>query len=179
MVDRDYLRRAFVTLGFFLLAAPAFLLCGAALSPDRAALWLMGQPLIDATHVPDLVPALAVAAACLPQRTVVTGAARLRLKESDRLQSVADMLTALGYGAGVTPDGLIILGHLPAPCDADTRTVDGANDHRIVMAAAVAAAHSDAPVRILGAQAVEKSYPDFFRDFEALGGKTHVERAGQ
>ena len=58
------------------------------------------------------------------------------------------------------------------------RTVDGANDHRIVMAAAVAAACSDRPVRITGAQAVEKSYPDFFRDFEALGGNAHVEHAG-
>lgn len=146
---------------------------------DRRVTELLRRTEIDATHVPDLVPALAVAAACLPQRTVVTGAARLQLKESDRLQSVADMLEALGHGATVTPDGLVIDGGRPKPCPDSLRVVDGANDHRIVMAAAVAAAHSDAPVRILGAQAVEKSYPDFFRDFEALGGKTHVERAGQ
>jgi 3-phosphoshikimate 1-carboxyvinyltransferase len=56
--------------------------------------------------------------------------------------------------------------------------VDGANDHRIVMAAAVAAACADRPVRITGAQAVEKSYPSFFSDFEALGGNAHVEYAG-
>ena len=57
--------------------------------------------------------------------------------------------------------------------------MDGANDHRIVMAAAVAAAFADVPVRILGAQAVEKSYPDFFRDFTELGGHMHVEHPGQ
>lgn len=146
---------------------------------DRRVTELLGRPEIDATHVPDLVPALAVAAACLPQRTVVTGAARLRLKESDRLQSVADMLEALGHNVTVTPDGLIIDGGRQKPCPDNLRVVDGANDHRIVMAAAIAAAHADVPVRILGTQAVEKSYPDFFRDFEALGGKTHVERSGQ
>ena len=145
---------------------------------DRAVTALLEQDTIDATHVPDLVPALAVAAASRPTRTVITGAARLRLKESDRLQSVADMLAALGHGVAVTPDGLIIDGGPPQPCEAPVRTVDGANDHRIVMAAAVAAAHADRPVRVTGAQAVEKSYPDFFRDFEALGGNAHVEHAG-
>ena len=145
---------------------------------DRAVTSLLGRTAIDATHVPDLVPALAVAAANQPTRTVITGAARLRLKESDRLRSVADMLGALGHGATVTPDGLIIDGGIPEPCPAPIRTVDGANDHRIVMAAAVAAAHADRPVRVTGAQAVEKSYPDFFRDFEALGGIAHVEHAG-
>ncbi len=146
---------------------------------DRAVATLLGQAAIDATHVPDLVPALAVAAANRPMRTVITGAARLRLKESDRLRSVADMLGALGHAATVTPDGLIIDGGRPRPCPAPVRTVDGANDHRIVMAAAVAAAYGDRPVRVTGAQAVEKSYPDFFRDFTLLGGQAHVEHAGR
>ena len=146
---------------------------------DRAAAALLGRPEIDASGVPDLVPALAVAAAARQGRTVITGAARLRLKESDRLQTVAAMLRALGHGVTVTDDGLVIEGGAPAPCAGDVRTVDGANDHRIVMAAAVAAATADAPVRILGAQAVEKSYPDFFRDLKALGGQCHVEPAGQ
>ena len=146
---------------------------------DRAAAALLGRPEIDASGVPDLVPALAVAAAARQGRTVITGAARLRLKESDRLQTVAAMLRALGHGVTVTDDGLVIEGGAPAPCAGDVRTVDGANDHRIVMAAAVAAATANAPVRILGAQAVEKSYPDFFRDLKALGGQCHVEPAGQ
>ena len=146
---------------------------------DRAVADLLGQTTIDATHVPDLVPALAVAAARLPQRTVITGAARLRLKESDRLQTVTDLLSALGHGVSVTGDGLIVDGGEPKPCEAPVRTVDGANDHRIVMAAAVAAAFADKPVRITDAGAVEKSYPDFFRDFTSLGGKAHVEHAGR
>ena len=146
---------------------------------DRAALWLTGQPAIDAANVPDLVPALAVAAAGLPQQTIVTGAARLRLKESDRIRTTVDMLTALGHRAWATPDGLVVEGGPPGPCAEAVRTVDGANDHRIVMAAAVAAAFADRPVRILGAEAVEKSYPGFFRDFEQLGGRYHVEHPGQ
>lgn len=146
---------------------------------DRAVRALLGRPAIDAENVPDLVPALAVAAAGLPMRTVVTGAARLRLKESDRLATTAAMLKALGHRAEITPDGLIIEGGPPSDCPDVVRTVDGANDHRIVMAAAVAAAHADRPVRILGAQAVEKSYPDFFRDFARLGGRLDVEPSGQ
>ena len=71
----------------------------------------------------------------------------------------------------VAPDGLIIQG------GAKLRggTVDGANDHRVVMAAAVAATVADGPVRITDARAIDKSYPDFFRDFVKLGGRVHVE----
>lgn len=146
---------------------------------DRAVTGLLGQGVIDASGVPDLVPALAVAAAGLQGRTIVTGATRLRLKESDRLESVAALLRALGHAVAVTEDGLDIHGGPPKPCGEALRTVDGANDHRIVMAAAVAASAADRPVRITGAEAVEKSYPDFFRDFRALGGIAHVEHAGQ
>jgi len=153
--------------------------CPDSVQGDRAVAGLLGRSAIDATHVPDLVPALAVAAVRLPQRTVITGAARLRLKESDRLQTVADLLSALGHGVTVTEDGLIVDGGEPTPCEAPVRAVDGANDHRIVMAAAVAAAFADKPVRITDAGAVEKSYPDFFRDFTSLGGKAHVEHAGR
>ncbi len=146
---------------------------------DRAILDLLGKTRIDAGNVPDLVPALAAVAGSLPQRTVVTGAARLRLKESDRLAATAAMLRALGHGCQITPDGLIVHGGPPEPCEANERTVDGANDHRIVMAAAMAAAFADRPVRVTGAEAVEKSYPDFFRDYQALGGQAHVEHPGQ
>ena len=138
---------------------------------DRAITELLGRPAIDASGVPDLVPALAVAAAALPQRTVITGAARLRLKESDRLESVAALLRALGGTAEVLPDGLLIDGGPPLRGG----DVDGCGDHRIVMAAAVAAAAATAPVRIHGAEAVSKSYPDFFTDFNRLGGHAHVE----
>ena len=146
-------------------------LCDDTAQGDRAVTDLLGRARIDASNVPDLVPALAVAAAALPQRTVITGAARLRLKESDRLESVAALLRALGGAVEVTPDGLIIDGGRPL----HGGTVDGFGDHRIVMAAAIAATVCDAPVRILGAQAVSKSYPDFFTDFKKLGGHADVE----
>ena len=136
---------------------------------DRAIEALLGQREIDASNVPDLVPALAAVAAALDQRTVIFGAARLRLKESDRLAAVADMLHALGGHAEVTPDGLIIDG---GPVRGGT--VDGKNDHRIVMAAAILATRAEGDVTITGADAVSKSYPDFFEHFRALGGKCDV-----
>lgn len=140
---------------------------------DRAVVKWLGESAIDATDVPDLVPALAVAAAARPGTTTITGAARLRLKESDRLETVADMLRALGAGADVLPDGLVIRGGALRG-----GTVNGANDHRIVMAAAIAATAAEGPVVISDAEAVAKSYPDFFRDFIALGGHAHVEQSG-
>ena len=142
---------------------------------DRAVTDLLGQPVIDASGVPDLVPALAAAAATMPRRTVITGAARLRLKESDRLESTAGMIRALGGRVEVREDGLAIDGGAPL----NGGTVDGANDHRIVMAAAILATRAGGPVTITGAEAVGKSYPDFFRDFEKLGGNVHVEQPGR
>lgn len=126
---------------------------------------------IDVSDTPDLVPALAVAAAAHPGTTRITGASRLRIKESDRLRTVADMLHALGCSADELDDGLVIRGGAPfTGC-----TVDGCNDHRIVMAAAIAATIADGPVTITDAQAVRKSYPAFFETFNALGGHSHVE----
>lgn len=142
---------------------------------DKAIEALLGRPEIDASNVPDLVPALAAAAAVLPQQTVITGAARLRLKESDRLRAVADMLTALGGAVEITPDGLVIDGGKPLRGG----TVDGFGDHRIVMAASILATRADAPVTITEAQAVSKSYPDFFKHFQALGGSVDVQPAGR
>ena len=126
---------------------------------------------IDVSECPDLVPALAVAAAGFPGRTALVGAARLRLKESDRLASVAALLRALGCAVDEGAESLTIHGGAPLTGG----TVDGCGDHRIVMAAAVAATAASSPVTILGAQVVAKSYPDFFRDFEALGGNLIVQ----
>ena len=136
---------------------------------DRAVLDLLGKPHINAENVPDLVPALAAAAAVLDQRTEITGAARLRLKESDRLKAVSDMINALGGRAGQTTDGLLIEGGAPL----HGGMVDGFGDHRIVMAAAILATRAEGPVVISGAEAVSKSYPGFFDDFRALGGIAH------
>lgn len=120
---------------------------------------------IDARDIPDLVPVLAAVAAAIPGTTTITGAARLRLKESDRLETTARTLNALGGQVEETEDGLIIHGR-----DRLTGgTVDAAGDHRIAMAAAVASGACTGPVTVTGAQAVDKSYPTFWRDLRALG----------
>ncbi|MBE6949641.1 MAG: 3-phosphoshikimate 1-carboxyvinyltransferase [Ruminococcaceae bacterium] len=124
---------------------------------------------VDLAEIPDALPVLAVMAAFSEGETHFTGGARLRLKESDRLKTVHDMITALGGKAVEFPDGLIVQGG-----GLTGGTVDGANDHRIVMAAAIAGVHCKEPVTIIGAEAVNKSYPDFFSDLTKLGGKCHV-----
>lgn len=125
-----------------------------------------GDTEIDVSGCPDLVPPLAVMAAVRQGTTHLTNAARLRLKESDRLKTTAAMLNALGGRAEEGADSLAIHG-VPQLAGG---TVDGANDHRIVMAASVAAVCCTGPVTILGAEAVGKSYPSFFKDYWALGG---------
>jgi 3-phosphoshikimate 1-carboxyvinyltransferase len=101
--------------------------------------------------------------------THFVNAARLRIKESDRLVTVHEMLSALGGQAEEGPDSLTVRG---GPLSGGT--VNGANDHRIVMAAAIAASACKGPVTILGAQAVNKSYPSFWEDYQQLGGEARV-----
>ncbi len=113
---------------------------------------------IDAKQIPDLVPVLAVLATAAEGVTKITGAARLRIKESDRIATTAAMLRALGATVEELTDGLAITG----TGRLRGGEVDGAGDHRIVMSAAIAALLCDEPVTIRGAQAVAKSYPDFF-----------------
>lgn len=120
---------------------------------------------IDARNIPDLVPVLSAVAAVVPGQTRIVGAARLRLKESDRLNTTADTLNALGGRVSETQDGLFIVGKNRLTGG----TVDAAGDHRIAMLAAVAAVVCEGPVTVTGAEAVEKSYPDFWKDLAFLG----------
>lgn len=129
-----------------------------------------GDVEIDVSGCPDLVPPLAVMAAARQGTCRFTNAARLRLKESDRLKTTAAMLRALGGSAEEGVDSLTVHG----VSRLSGGTVDGAGDHRIVMAAAIAATRCAGPVTILGAEAVNKSYPSFFEDYVALGGDAHV-----
>jgi len=122
---------------------------------------------VDAHDTPDLVPALAVVAAAANGQTTITGAARLRLKESDRLAAVCDVLGRLGADIRETDDGLLIQGGQRL----HGATVDAWGDHRIAMMAAVASLLCRGRITITGAQAVSKSYPQFFEDFKALGGR--------
>lgn len=126
---------------------------------------------IDAAAIPDLVPVLSVVAAAAPGTTRIYNAGRLRLKESDRLETVWRLLTHLGAEAEQTADGLLIHGGRPLTGG----TVDSCNDHRIAMAAAVASTLCTGPVTVLDAGAVAKSYPRFWEDFKRLGGKTTVD----
>ncbi|MCL2331989.1 MAG: 3-phosphoshikimate 1-carboxyvinyltransferase [Actinomycetia bacterium] len=126
---------------------------------------------IDARNIPDLVPILSVVALCAAGTTTISGAARLRLKESDRLAAVADVLGRLGARIKTTKDGLVIEGGRRLTGAA----VDAWGDHRIAMMAATASLLCEGSVRITGAEAVNKSYSRFFKDFEALGGHVEME----
>ena len=125
-----------------------------------------GNAVIDCGQIPDLVPPLAALAAFCPGRTVFAGAARLRLKESDRIESVVQMLKSLGAEAGALPDGLWVEGRRCLPGG----TVDACGDHRIAMAAAICAPGCEGPVTVRGAEATEKSYSGFWKDYVNLGG---------
>ena len=102
--------------------------------------------------------------------TRLTNAARLRAKESDRLASVTRALRAMGGQVEEYADSLTIHGVKRLPGGG---VVDCANDHRIAMMAAVCAASAEAPVKLLGAECVRKSYPEFWTHFQSLGGELH------
>ena len=138
------------------------------LQGDRAAAMLLCKlkqhRVISAADIPDLVPILSVVAAC-NQGAVFTDIQRLRLKESDRVASVISMLQSLGGKAEATENTLKIFGTgLTGGC------VDCACDHRIAMAAAMAAIACQEPVVLIGAECVEKSYPLFWEEYRKLGG---------
>ena len=122
---------------------------------------------VNATDIPDMVPAIAVTAAYASGKTVIQSAERLPIKESDRIKPTIAILTAMGIKTEELPDGMVIFGGKPKGA-----VIDGANDHRIVMAAAVAATFAEGESIIKGYEAVNKSYPEFFSDFIKIGGKT-------
>lgn len=126
---------------------------------------------IDARNIPDLVPIISVAAAAANDgETVITGAERLKIKESDRLTAVYESLKALGVDISKTDDGLVI----NKTGIVGGGAVSGYNDHRMVMALSVLSAVSSGDIILRGAEAVNKSYPNFFEDFSSLGGSYNV-----
>ncbi len=125
---------------------------------------------IDASDIPDMVPALAVMAALSEGTTVISGAERLRIKECDRLAAMRDGLSRLGADICETDDGLIING-VPIFHGAET---EGYNDHRIVMSLSAAAVGCDGDIIISDMESINKSYPSYFEDFKKLGGKADV-----
>ncbi|MDR2091407.1 MAG: 3-phosphoshikimate 1-carboxyvinyltransferase [Clostridiales bacterium] len=126
---------------------------------------------IDAKNIPDIIPIISVAAGAASGRTVIYNAGRLRLKECDRLEATAEMLVRLGVAAVADGDTLTIDGGgggFGKDAKGKTVVLDGYNDHRMVMSAAVAGLICRSSAEIVGAEAVNKSYPDFFEDLEGL-----------
>ena len=126
---------------------------------------LARTPTVDASDIPDLVPILSIVAGA-NNGAVFTNIQRLRIKESDRVASTIAMIEALGGKAESTEDTLTVYG-----TGFTGGTVDSVNDHRIAMSAAIASTVCTEPVTVLGAEAVRKSYPQFWEEFSRLGGK--------
>lgn len=118
---------------------------------------------IDISQTPDLFVILAVVLSQKCEKSVVKNAKRLRLKESDRIQSTYDMLKSFGVNCEIEGDNLVIYKSEMKPA-----VVNSCDDHRIVMAAAIASIVTK-EVEIKDWQAVKKSYPSFFDEIERLG----------
>ena len=133
------------------------------------ALHVEGRPLkavdADVTDCPDLGPIIAVLGCYAEGETRITGAGRLRYKESDRLSAIRSELRVLGTEIEETDDGLRISG----PVSLHGGTVDSHGDHRIAMALSIAALDASGPVLIKNAECVNKSYPTYFHDIRTLG----------
>ena len=136
-----------------------------------------GDREIDVSQCPDLVPPLAAMAALRRGDCRITGAARLRIKESDRLAAVTAALNAMGARVEEFPEELLIHGVSSLKGGA---VIDCCNDHRIAMMCAVAATRSVGGETVLqGAECVRKSYPDFWQVYRALGGDFDVLNLGE
>ena len=136
-----------------------------------------GDREIDVSQCPDLVPPLAAMAALRKGDCRITGAARLRIKESDRLAAVTAALNAMGARVEEFPEELLIHGVSSLKGGA---VIDCCNDHRIAMMCDVAATRSVGGETVLqGAECVRKSYPDFWQVYRALGGDFDVLNLGE
>ena len=118
---------------------------------------------IDISQTPDLFVILAVVLSQKCDKSVLKNAKRLRLKESDRIQSTYDMLKSFGVNCEIEGDNLVIYKSEMKPA-----VVNSCDDHRIVMSAAIASIVTK-EVEIKDWQAVKKSYPSFFDEIERLG----------
>jgi len=136
---------------------------------DRAIINILSStekvPSISAADIPDLIPILAVFYT-VKGGAIFTNIARLRLKESDRVASVINLLQNLGICVEADLHTMQVHGG-----QIQGGIVDACSDHRIAMAAGIAATVAKGPVTILGAECVEKSYPTFWQEYQRLGGK--------
>ena len=126
---------------------------------------------IDLADCPDLGPILFTLGCFCSGETIIRNAGRLRLKESDRIDAMRDELQKMGARIDVEGDSVHIQG---VALHAPNAPLSGHNDHRIVMALAVAAIASGLPALLCGAEAVEKSWPAFWNVLRSLGAKIEL-----
>ncbi|MGH4050247.1 MAG: 3-phosphoshikimate 1-carboxyvinyltransferase [Clostridium sp.] len=130
--------------------------------------------IIDASQCPDLVPIVAVLAALSDGTTEIINAARVRIKESDRLKAMATELNKIGADIIEREDSLLIHGKPMLKGG----VVSSWNDHRIAMAMAIASIRCTEELIIEDSSSVKKSYPNFYEDFKSLGGKINERTMG-
>ena len=144
---------------------------GATVTVDGDAVTVAPAPLngicLNASQIPDLVPVIAAVAVRAEGETRITGIARLRIKESDRVASVTELLRTLGADIFSDESTIVIRGGRPLAGG----TVSSFRDHRLVMCAFVASLYAEGQVSVTDAQAINKSYPDFTSHIAALGGQ--------
>jgi 3-phosphoshikimate 1-carboxyvinyltransferase len=176
MIENDWSQAAFFYTANFLGSELDIKVTKKSVQPDAVIVDILkdfakgNERYYSVAQCPDILPILAIAASFSGREIIFTDAERLAIKESNRLKTTTEMINALGGKAEYNSHMLIV-----SPVTEFTGgTVDGANDHRIVMSAAIAAIKSTAPVTILGAEAVAKSYPDFFGVYSELGGEIEV-----
>ncbi|MFI3325293.1 MAG: 3-phosphoshikimate 1-carboxyvinyltransferase [Clostridia bacterium] len=122
---------------------------------------------VNVGDIPDMVPALACVMALANGTSEITNAKRLRIKESDRLSAISNALNSLGANVTELEDGLIIKGTNKLIGG----FVDGCNDHRIVMAMACLRENCLNNIEVTDSHSINKSYPDFYKDYIKLGGE--------
>ncbi len=124
--------------------------------------------LIDAAQCPDIIPVVALTACLSEGRTEIINAGRLRIKECDRLEATASQLKKLGADIQELPEGLLING---VKSLRGGKRVWSFKDHRIAMMLAIAATVCEEPITVTDAECVSKSYPNFWEDYQSIGGK--------
>jgi len=122
---------------------------------------------VDVKDIPDLAPVCAVLGCYANGRTVIRNAKRLRIKESDRIESLLTELNRMSARVTAVDDDIVVEG----PCKLHGTAIDSHGDHRIAMACAVAALGADGETEISDAACVSKSYPRFYDDLRSLGGE--------
>ncbi|HUB61093.1 MAG TPA: 3-phosphoshikimate 1-carboxyvinyltransferase [Puia sp.] len=144
--------------------------CGASMETGKEEIRIGPRKLkafrFDATDCPDLFPPLVALAAYCEGTTVISGVSRLAHKESNRGLTLQEEFRKMGISINLVGDTMLVGGGAVSGARVHSR-----HDHRIAMACAVAALGADREVTIEEAEAIDKSYPDFYRDLQQLGGE--------